>query len=99
MLGEATARALARLFGSLRLSQPVLGVALEGRWDRRKSCTMMGSTWCTHARSSQVIRRPLRVSVSQRLRVVDQDQFQTVFKKIDRTMKITGVRGVDGGDR
>lgn len=48
---------------------------------------------------SQVIRRPLRVSASQRLRVVDQDQFQTVFKKIDRTMKITGVRGVDGGDR
>lgn len=30
---------------------------------------------------------------------VDQDQFQTVFEKRDRTMKITGVRGVDGGDR
>lgn len=37
-------------------------------------------------------------SASLRLRAVDQDQFQTVFKKIDRTMKITGV-SVDGGDR
>lgn len=66
VLEEATARASARLFGSLRLSQPVLGVALEGRWDRRKSCTMMGSTWCMHAIPSQVrVSASLSVSASQ----------------------------------